>query len=219
MAQPDVCCYIIVMTYQQGDLKRYLRAQRKLDGMTPDLPTRDLLTLQRMAFEITSGLLHLHENNYIHRSAPRSNPSWKQSRVARREQIYLCVWFFQRGCLTLCSDLALRNCLLTSDLTVRIGDYGLSHNHYKVYPSVLVLFYFEPDVLVLNGAVQFVQKNAIILTDIANMIWSLTDAHFHIHWKIMIRQLLRFVPSIQIMRFFKNDYAVFVTYVTTLNLI
>lgn len=31
-----------------------------------------------------------------------------------------------------CSDLALRNCLLTSDLTVRIGDYGLSHNHYKV---------------------------------------------------------------------------------------
>lgn len=36
--------------------------------MTPDLPIRDLLTLQRMAFEITSGLLHLHENNYIHRS-------------------------------------------------------------------------------------------------------------------------------------------------------
>ncbi|CDQ86893.1 unnamed protein product [Oncorhynchus mykiss] len=79
----------------QGDLKRYLRAQRKSDGMTPDLLTREMLTLQRMAFEITSGLLHLHENNYIH------------------------------------SDLALRNCLLTSDLTVRIGDYGLSHNHYK----------------------------------------------------------------------------------------
>lgn len=54
--------------HKQGDLKRYLRAQRKSDGMTPDLPTRDLLTLQRMAFEITSGLLHLHENNYIHRS-------------------------------------------------------------------------------------------------------------------------------------------------------
>nr|XP_014346661.1 PREDICTED: serine/threonine-protein kinase LMTK2-like [Latimeria chalumnae] len=28
------------------------------------------------------------------------------------------------------SDLALRNCLLTSDLTVRIGDYSLSHNNY-----------------------------------------------------------------------------------------
>ncbi|KAG7270144.1 hypothetical protein CRUP_027214 [Coryphaenoides rupestris] len=88
--------FLLVMEFcQLGDLKRYLRAQRKSDGMTPDLLTRDLLTLQRMAFEITSGLLHLHENNYIH------------------------------------SDLALRNCLLTSDLTVRIGDYGLSHNHYK----------------------------------------------------------------------------------------
>ncbi|XP_049438500.1 uncharacterized protein lmtk3 isoform X2 [Epinephelus fuscoguttatus] len=97
--------FLLVMEFcQLGDLKRYLRAQRKSDGMTPDLPTRDLLTLQRMAFEITSGLLHLHENNYIH------------------------------------SDLALRNCLLTSDLTVRIGDYGLSHNHYKDY-------YLTPDKL------------------------------------------------------------------------
>uniref|UniRef100_A0A3B4ACD1 non-specific serine/threonine protein kinase n=1 Tax=Periophthalmus magnuspinnatus TaxID=409849 RepID=A0A3B4ACD1_9GOBI len=98
--------YLLVMEFcQLGDLKRYLRAQRKSDGMTPELPTRDLLTLQRMAFEITSGLLHLHENNYIH------------------------------------SDLALRNCLLTSDLTVRIGDYGLSHNHYKED------YYLTPDKL------------------------------------------------------------------------
>ncbi|AWO96509.1 putative serine/threonine-protein kinase LMTK3 [Scophthalmus maximus] len=98
--------FLLVMEFcQLGDLKRYLRAQRKLDGMTPDLPTRDLLTIQRMAFEITSGLLHLHENNYIH------------------------------------SDLALRNCLLTSDLTVRIGDYGLSHNHYKED------YYLTPDKL------------------------------------------------------------------------
>uniref|UniRef100_A0A8C9T559 non-specific serine/threonine protein kinase n=1 Tax=Scleropages formosus TaxID=113540 RepID=A0A8C9T559_SCLFO len=29
------------------------------------------------------------------------------------------------------SDLALRNCLLTADMTVKIGDYGLSHNKYK----------------------------------------------------------------------------------------
>ncbi|XP_041844576.1 uncharacterized protein lmtk3 isoform X2 [Melanotaenia boesemani] len=98
--------FLLIMEFcQLGDLKRYLRAQRKSDGMTPDLPTRDLLTLQRMAFEITSGLLHLHENNYIH------------------------------------SDLALRNCLLTSDLTVRIGDYGLSHNHYKED------YYLTPDKL------------------------------------------------------------------------
>lgn len=98
--------FLLVMEFcQLGDLKRYLRAQRKSDGMTPDLLNRDLLTLQRMAYEITSGLLHLHENDYIH------------------------------------SDLALRNCLLTSDLTVRIGDYGLSHNQYKED------YYLTPDKL------------------------------------------------------------------------
>ncbi|KAM4014964.1 serine/threonine-protein kinase LMTK3 isoform 1-T2 [Anomaloglossus baeobatrachus] len=88
--------FLLIMEFcQLGDLKRYLRAQRKADGMTPDLLTCDLATLQRMAYEITLGLMHLHKTNYIH------------------------------------SDLALRNCLLTSDLTVRIGDYGISHNNYK----------------------------------------------------------------------------------------
>ncbi|XP_053307848.1 serine/threonine-protein kinase LMTK3 [Spea bombifrons] len=88
--------FLLIMEFcQLGDLKRYLRAQRKADGMTPDLLTCDLTTLQRMAYEIALGLMHLHKNNYIH------------------------------------SDLALRNCLLTSDLTVRIGDYGISHNNYK----------------------------------------------------------------------------------------
>lgn len=33
------------------------------------------------------------------------------------------------------SDLALRNCLLTSEMSVKIGDYGLSHSRYKVRPS------------------------------------------------------------------------------------
>ncbi|XP_074872081.1 serine/threonine-protein kinase LMTK3 [Carettochelys insculpta] len=88
--------FLLIMEFcQLGDLKRYLRAQRQADGLTPDLLTRDLGTLQRMAYELTLGLMHLHKNNYIH------------------------------------SDLALRNCLLTSDLTVRVGDYGLSHNNYK----------------------------------------------------------------------------------------
>ncbi|XP_053866132.1 serine/threonine-protein kinase LMTK3-like [Malaclemys terrapin pileata] len=88
--------FLLIMEFcQLGDLKRYLRAQCQADGLTPDLLTRDLGTLQRMAYELTLGLLHLHKNNYIH------------------------------------SDLALRNCLLTSDLTVRVGDYGLSHNNYK----------------------------------------------------------------------------------------
>lgn len=30
------------------------------------------------------------------------------------------------------SDLALRNCLLSGNVTVKIGDYGLSHTKYKV---------------------------------------------------------------------------------------
>nr|XP_023399839.1 serine/threonine-protein kinase LMTK3 [Loxodonta africana] len=78
-----------------GDLKRYLRAQRPPEGLSPELPPRDLRTLQRMGLEIARGLAHLHSHNYVH------------------------------------SDLALRNCLLTSDLTVRIGDYGLAHSNYK----------------------------------------------------------------------------------------
>lgn len=87
---------IIVAMYEQGDLKRYLRAQRKADGMTPDLPTRDLLTLQRMAFEITSGLLHLHENNYIHRSVIKRSRVCKQDCISQEERVCLSVqsdWF------------------------------------------------------------------------------------------------------------------------------
>lgn len=38
------------------------------------------------------------------------------------------------------SDLALRNCLLTSDLTVRIGDYGLAHSNYKVGSACLCVY-------------------------------------------------------------------------------
>lgn len=104
--------------------------------MTPDLPTRDLLTLQRMAFEITLGLLHLHENNYIHRWDMKVplfiRNAFNQTSVLDLNQLATSFLSHQKFCVFLCSDLALRNCLLTSDLTVRIGDYGLSHNHYKV---------------------------------------------------------------------------------------
>lgn len=43
------------------------------------------------------------------------------------------------------SDLALRNCLLTSDMSVKIGDYGLSHSRFKVRlmaTSNFVLFFY-----------------------------------------------------------------------------
>ncbi|XP_077184341.1 serine/threonine-protein kinase LMTK1 isoform X2 [Paroedura picta] len=87
----EVTPYLLVMEFcPLGDLKGYLRSCRAVEALAPDP-----LTLQRMACEVSCGLLHLHRNNYVH------------------------------------SDLALRNCLLTADLTVKIGDYGLSHCKYK----------------------------------------------------------------------------------------
>ncbi|KAK2112299.1 hypothetical protein P7K49_012046 [Saguinus oedipus] len=87
----EVTPYLLVMEFcPLGDLKGYLRSCRVAESMAPDP-----LTLQRMACEVTCGILHLHRNNYVH------------------------------------SDLALRNCLLTADLTVKIGDYGLAHCKYR----------------------------------------------------------------------------------------
>ncbi|XP_066472886.1 LOW QUALITY PROTEIN: serine/threonine-protein kinase LMTK1 [Tiliqua scincoides] len=87
----EVTPYLLVMEFcPLGDLKGYLRSCHAAEALAPDP-----LTLQRMACEVSCGLMHLHRNNYVH------------------------------------SDLALRNCLLTADLTVKIGDYGLSHCKYK----------------------------------------------------------------------------------------
>ncbi|XP_044103178.1 serine/threonine-protein kinase LMTK1 [Neovison vison] len=87
----EVTPYLLVMEFcPMGDLKGYLRSCRVAESLAPDP-----LTLQRMACELASGVLHLHRHNYVH------------------------------------SDLALRNCLLAADLTVKIGDYGLSHGKYR----------------------------------------------------------------------------------------
>jgi len=53
-----------------------------------------------------------------------------------------CIVFQRLNCWFLChnSDLALRNCLLTSEMSVKIGDYGLSHSRYKVSPFIMSLF-------------------------------------------------------------------------------
>lgn len=53
------CWMFFFYPWQQGDVKGYLRSCT--------LP--DPLLLQRMACEITSGLLHLHKNNFFHRCA------------------------------------------------------------------------------------------------------------------------------------------------------
>ena len=39
----------------------------------------------------------------------------------------------------MCRDFALRNCLLTSDMAVKVGDYGLAEEIYKVKFDTAVL--------------------------------------------------------------------------------
>lgn len=67
----------------------------------------------------------------------------KYEPTAMFQACLVCLYIMKRcnSCLlatsphtTLCvtSDLALRNCLLTADVSVKIGDYGLSHTKYKV---------------------------------------------------------------------------------------
>lgn len=56
-------------------------------------------------------------------------------------QKVLIIYLFIFGALVFCSDLALRNCLLTSDIKVKIGDYGLAHNKYKVCTLKSINFY------------------------------------------------------------------------------
>ncbi|KAM9783424.1 serine/threonine-protein kinase LMTK1-like isoform 5-T5 [Syngnathus typhle] len=87
----EVTPHLLLMEFcPLGDLKSYLRSRRLSDSDSPDP-----LVLQRMARDVASGLLHLHDNDFIH------------------------------------SDLALRNCQLTSEMSVKIGDYGLGHSLFK----------------------------------------------------------------------------------------
>ncbi|KAG7506437.1 serine serine/threonine-protein kinase LMTK1-like isoform X1 [Solea senegalensis] len=87
----EVTPYLLVLEFcPLGDVKTYLRSCRSADVSAPEP-----LVLQRMACDISSGLLHLHKHNFT------------------------------------LSDLALRNCLLTGDVSVKIGDYGLAHTKYK----------------------------------------------------------------------------------------
>ncbi|XP_038598049.1 LOW QUALITY PROTEIN: serine/threonine-protein kinase LMTK1 [Tachyglossus aculeatus] len=88
----EVTPYLLVMEFcPLGDVKGYLWSCRLAEAASGPDPR----ALQRMACEVSCGLLHLHRNNYVH------------------------------------GDLALRNCLLTADLTVKVGDYGLAHCKYR----------------------------------------------------------------------------------------
>ncbi|KAM8786672.1 serine/threonine-protein kinase LMTK1 isoform 2-T2 [Rhynchonycteris naso] len=72
------------------------------------------------------------------------------------------------------SDLALRNCLLTADLTVKIGDYGLSHGKYREDYFVTVDQLWVPLRWIAPELVDEVHCNLLVVdqTKASNM-WSL----------------------------------------------
>ncbi|XP_072098820.1 serine/threonine-protein kinase LMTK1 isoform X2 [Mobula birostris] len=72
------------------------------------------------------------------------------------------------------SDLALRNCLLSTDLTVKIGDYGLSHNKYKKDYLVTPDQHWIPLRWIAPELIDEVHGNLLVVhqTKISN-IWSL----------------------------------------------
>ncbi|MEQ2240714.1 hypothetical protein ILYODFUR_018006, partial [Ilyodon furcidens] len=59
----EVTPYLLVMEFcPLGDVKGYLRSCRSNEAITPEP-----LILQRMACDITSGLLHMHKHSFTHR--------------------------------------------------------------------------------------------------------------------------------------------------------
>ncbi|XP_036078508.1 serine/threonine-protein kinase LMTK1 isoform X3 [Rousettus aegyptiacus] len=130
----EVTPYLLVMeSCPMGDLKGYLRSCRAAEPLAPDP-----VTLQRMACEVSCGVLHLHRNNYVH------------------------------------SDLALRNCLLTADLTVKIGDYGLSHGKYREDYFVTADQLWVPLRWIAPELVDEVHSNLLVVDQTkASNVWSL----------------------------------------------
>ncbi|XP_074081046.1 serine/threonine-protein kinase LMTK1 isoform X6 [Macrotis lagotis] len=72
------------------------------------------------------------------------------------------------------SDLALRNCLLTADLTVKIGDYGLSHCKYKDDYFVTADQLWVPLRWIAPELIDEVHSNLLVVDQTkASNIWSL----------------------------------------------
>ncbi|KAF6297870.1 apoptosis associated tyrosine kinase [Rhinolophus ferrumequinum] len=72
------------------------------------------------------------------------------------------------------SDLALRNCLLTADLTVKIGDYGLSHGKYREDYFVTADQLWVPLRWIAPELVDEVHSNLLVVDQTkASNVWSL----------------------------------------------
>lgn len=72
----------------------------------------------------------------------------------RNESLQFC--FNMSDDVSFGSDLALRNCLLTSEMSVKIGDYGLSHTRYKVRTL--------PTFPIHTSALKFPARDAILFS-------------------------------------------------------
>ncbi|XP_036853195.2 serine/threonine-protein kinase LMTK1 isoform X4 [Manis javanica] len=72
------------------------------------------------------------------------------------------------------SDLALRNCLLTADLTVKVGDYGLSHGKYREDYFVTADQLWVPLRWIAPELVDEVHSNLLVVDQTkASNVWSL----------------------------------------------
>ena len=67
-----------------------------------------------------------------------------------------------------CSDLALRNCYLTADLTVKVGDYGIGPYRYKVSLNPNLRSILQRDYLTITITHIFVNTRAILDKDALN---------------------------------------------------
>ncbi|XP_028824829.1 serine/threonine-protein kinase LMTK1 isoform X2 [Denticeps clupeoides] len=97
-------------------------------------------------------------------------------------------------------DLALRNCLLTSDMMVKIGDYGLSHNKYKEDYFItsdqtwVPLRWIAPELIdeVHGNLLMVEQSKPSNIWSLGVTIWELFELGNQPYWHYSDRQVLSY---------------------------
>ena len=106
---------MILMEYcSHGNLKTYLVRKRQESAVFQE--SGRLVTI---ACDMAAGLTYLHSNNIAHKS------------VTRYMHVCLLVDYLLIF-LPSCSDFAVRNCLVSGNEVVKLGDYGLTKHTFKV---------------------------------------------------------------------------------------